>query len=495
MRVCSAKQMQEAEQALITSGTSALELMEEAASGIADAILQHFPSPGLCIAYLGKGNNAGDAVTILRILQDHGWEIGIRSAWPEEMWSDLLLEQYHTLHPKPQHIHQVAIPRYKQTILLDGLLGTGTRGELSSELGLLCSEINYLRSQYACVRVVAIDVPSGVHPDTGIPALDSVEADFTGCIGAVKCGLLEDTATLHVGRIWPIPLTGLTPQSLHATKVSGSTMLSPFLAPRPYDDYKNRKGHVGIIAGSRGMLGAARLCSEAALRAGAGLVTVHALEEDYPILSAIMPPEIMVSPIRSYHDIDIKKFSAFLIGPGLGRIQSENREAIRIILSLGTPVVLDADGLNMVAEEKWRLGKHVLATPHPGEMASLLPHITPMSNRAEIIDQFCQEHDAAVIYKGARSLITQHNQPLYYNISGGPAMATAGQGDVLAGVCAGWCAQGESPLVAGVLSAFLCGRASEIALSNLQSTEQTFTAGDTIKFLPQAIISTGQLCY
>ncbi len=380
-------------------------------------------------------------------------------------------------------------------ILLDGLLGIGAKGLLRKEISALCAEMNYLRDRCGAVRTVAIDLPTGVDPDTGMPQENAVEADFTMCIGAVKQGLLDDDATLHAGRLACIDLPGLHVQALPATELITSSRLTKFLSARPYTDYKNKRGHIGVIAGSEGMLGAARLCCEAALRAGAGLVTLHVHRNVYPLIAPSMPPEVMVKPVDSYADVSIRTFSAFLIGPGIGSVSEEDAEAIRLILETGTPTVLDADGLNLAAAMQWSLGEHILATPHHGEIRRLLPDADNCAIRADIADCFLAEHEAALIYKGARTIVTQQGKPLFYNITGGPGMATAGQGDVLAGVCGGFMAQGESLLVSAVLGTYLCGRASEIAISAGDSTQQTLTAGDTLRHLPAAILSTARLCY
>ncbi len=496
MKICSTENMRIAERELIVSGTPARTLMQQASAGIAEAIMQFFPVPGLCVAYLGKGNNAGDAITVLNILQRHGWDTGFRATYPRSEWGELPLRQFAEISPPLLEYQEAPLPvTGRPMVLLDGLLGIGTSGLLNKEIAGLCAEMNYLRDRCGAVRTVAVDIPTGIDPDTGMPQEHAVEADFTMCIGAVKQGLLDDDATLHVGRLVCIELPGLHVQALPATEIITSSRLTKFLSARPYTDYKNKRGHLGVIAGSEGMLGAARLCCEAALRAGAGLVTLHVHRTAYPVAAACMPPEIMVKPVDSYADISIRPFSAFLLGPGIGSVSEEDAEAIRIILETGTPVLLDADGLNLAAAMQWKLGKHILATPHHGEIRRLLPEADDCAIRADIADCFLAEHEAALIYKGARSIVTQRGKPLFYNITGGPAMATAGQGDVLAGVCGGFIAQGESLLVSAVLGTYLCGRASELAISSGAATQQSLTAGDTLRHLPAALLSTARLCY
>ncbi len=496
MKVCTTEQMQMAERELIESGVPALTLMNQASEGIAEAIMQFFPRPGLCVAYLGKGNNAGDAVTVLNILRRHGWQTGFRAAYPLQEWGELPRYQLNAADAPPREYHEAPLPLPgKPLILLDGLLGIGAMGMLRKNMAELCAEMNYLRNRCGAVRTVAIDIPTGLDPDTGLPQPEAVEADYTMCIGAVKQGLLEDDATLHVGRAVCIELPGLQAPHRTGKEIINSAKLTKFLTARPYTDYKNKRGHIGIIAGSQGMLGAARLCAEAALRAGAGLVTLHVHRAVYPLIAPAMPPEVMVRPVDSYADVHIRNFSAFLIGPGMGTVSEEDAQAIELILDSGTPTVLDADGLNLAAAMQWELAPHILATPHHGEMRRLLPEIESIPTREEVADCFTATHRAALIYKGARSIITQQGKSLFYNITGGPGMATAGQGDVLAGVCAGFLAQGESPIVSAVMGAYLCGRASEIAISSGLATQQTLTAGDTLRHLPQATRSTAQLCY
>ena len=155
-------------------------------------------------------------------------------------------------------------------------------------------------------------------------------------------------------------------------------------------DYKNKRGHIGVIAGSEGMLGAARLCCEAALRAGAGLVTLHVHKDVYPLIAPSMPPEIMVRPVDSYADISIRTFSAFLIGPGIGSVSEEDAEAIRLILETGTPTVLDADGLNLAAAMQWNLENTFWLLPTMEKFADFCQMQTTMPSAQTLPTAFWQ---------------------------------------------------------------------------------------------------------
>lgn len=495
MNVCSCQQIQQAERELIDSGVSALSLMEDAAMRIAKAITTLFTSPGHCVAYLGKGNNAGDALAVLRILQQSGWTISARCAYPLEQWGELARHQLQQIGPGLALLSEAPnIQDGRQLLLLDGLLGLGARLPLTPEIQELCAEMNELRDSSGYTRTWAIDMPTGMDGDTGeIDAGEAVYADFTSVIGAVKKGMLADSATSHVGRMISIPMPGLTVRDAEDAYLLDSKLFSRLLRPRPYEMYKNQAGHVGIIAGSVGMLGAARLCSEAALKAGAGMVTLYCLEDVYPILAGMVSPEILVKPVDSYDKCALSKYDALLIGPGLGQLSRSAAVSVSMLLrNFDGPVVLDADGLNLVASEKLYLPENVLATPHVGEMSRFLPQSVMAQSRADIVRSFLSKHSSAIIYKGARSIISQSGSPMYYNATGGPAMATAGQGDVLSGVCAAFCAQKITPLMAGCLGAHLCGLASDLEISSGRQTERSLSAGDTLRALPAAMNATAQ---
>jgi NAD(P)H-hydrate epimerase len=499
--------MKELELKLIDSGTSALELMDDAADQMASAILKFYPNKGIATAYIGKGNNAGDALRILYRLHEAGWAITVRPAYPPEQWGELTKLQWerlgnpHLVHSKSEllKITQQQILEINwskpgtivhQHLLIDGLLGIGATGPLRQEIKDLCHEMNSLRMNSGNTRIWAVDLPTGIATDSGEPQPDAIQADHTATIGMVKQGTVKDIATNQVGRIVAIPMIGLgepeSTEEIHEEVIDAAS-LSHLLAPRPYELFKNRAGHVGIIAGSRGMLGAARLCSEAALKSGAGLVTLFLPQDLYPIIASALPPEIIVRCFTHLNEIDPTPYQAFLIGPGLGQInRPEDIAALhKIIEDFTGPLVLDADGLNLAARQKWHLGGHILATPHPGEMTRLIGRL-PEESRIQTARRFTQEHEATLIYKGARSIVTQREHPIYYNSTGGPAMATAGEGDVLAGVCAGICAQGHNLIDAARLGVYLCGRASEIQISSSSRTEWTLSAKDTLNALSQA---------
>lgn len=486
MNIASTQEIKEAEDCLIQNGVSAEELMEQAGLAIARLIEKEYPLQGLCVAYLGKGNNAGDALVVLRHLRDMGWRIAVRRAYGREEGTSLYQKQWKRL-PEVEDWDYGRFSEEEGTVvLLDGLLGLGARGALRPPLDELAGEINKCRCEYGA-RVVGIDGPSGVDADTGEIYPHAVVADMTAMIAAAKQGFLADSATSHVGRICPVFLPELSVPENSSGKVFDVLMARRRLSPRPYELFKGSAGRVSVIAGSPGMIGAARLCSEAALRSGAGLVTLFALPEVYSFLVTTVSPEIMVKPVRSYVEVSEVAADALIIGPGLGRPEGDREdELLNLIRNYRGKLILDADGLNLISRMRSQslFRETHLITPHVGEMERLLPR-QGRETRCDWVRRSMRLSPVALLLKGARTITGQRGKGLIYNSTGGPGMATAGQGDVLTGVCAGLCAQGLSPYDAGALGAWICGRASDLALREGES-EQTLTASCTIAHLRSA---------
>jgi len=474
--IVSCAEMRAAEEQAFSLGASAENLMDEAAGGIAAAIWQFFPKPGTLVLYLGKGNNAGDALAVGRLLAQRGWRVWLRrsssslGALAQRKLDQLA--QAATDATKPADFLRGAGP----LVLVDGLVGIGARGALRDWAAQAAIEINSIRLDHHA-SVVAIDIPSGVDGDMGTIYPDAVEADLTCTIGAPKSGLLSDTATSHVGRICLVPLHIINKRSLlggsDTPRLLTPDGLVPHLPHRGFDFHKGEAGRVSIVAGSKGMLGAACLCAEGVLRAGAGLITLFALEEDYPILASRAPAEVLVRPVASYLEVLDHRADALAIGPGLGLARKD--EVAQLCRTAEVPAVLDADALNALAAEGGipAMAGPRLLTPHPGEMARLVHGDDSDSDRATTARNFAQAHpDHSLLLKGARTIIATNSEPLVYNTTGTPGMATGGMGDVLSGVAAALLASNVSPHQAGCLGSWLLGRAGERAISE---------AGDSVE--------------
>ncbi len=472
--ILSSEEMKRLEEAAFASGSSAETLMEEAGRRIAETVRQFFHAPGRAIVFFGKGHNGGDALAAARHLADAGWGIGLRQA--SEELSELTRLQLNRLGSRGAG--------HGNAVVLDGLLGIGAKGPLRDPIRQLAREINGLRQRWGAA-VFAIDIPTGLDGDTGEADADCVVADFTLTVGFCKKGLVHDEATNFVGRLAVLPLAALTGQTFAAgddSEPATPAGLAALLPPRKFESNKGDYGRVGIIAGSRGFVGAALLASEGAVRAGAGLVTLYVTEDIYAIAAGAASLSVMVQPVSSYREILEKKHDALGIGPGLGK--SRNEEILGIVKEVPIPAVVDADALNIISSRLHVINSFRgprLFTPHPGEMRRLysmgdLP-------RADVVRAFTGEFAVTLLLKGSRTLVGEQGRPLSYNTTGTPGMATGGMGDVLTGVCAALAGQGLALYDAARLGAWVCGRASEIAIYNGAQSEQSLAAADLFETL------------
>jgi ADP-dependent NAD(P)H-hydrate dehydratase / NAD(P)H-hydrate epimerase len=512
-------QMRETEEAAFAHGVEVEALMDQAGAGVARAISKFFPHPGKCIVFSGKGHNAGDALVAAECLRERGWEIQVRLAFKESDCSELMRKKLDALRRAPPEIRDatasgsgdvgvtlvelwaevgdylsaqqvaVAAEAYlggaSRTIILDGLLGLGAKPPLRDPMRRACRYINELRREKNAY-VFAVDLPTGLDGDSGETDPDCVVADFTVTIGFAKQGLLVDNALDLVGRLEVVSLPDLklkeaTPSELLATANS----LGPLLPRRKFSAYKNQFGRIGVVAGSKGFIGAALMTSQGALRAGAGLVEVFVPDETYSIVAASAPQESMVKPVHSYQGLLDEKIDIWALGPGLGKAHAT--EIMQLIEHAKQPMVVDADGLNVLSENidilKQCHGLRLL-TPHPGEMKRLFD--SGKMSRAETARNFCEQYPVALLLKGSRTIVCERGRPLSYNSTGNPGMASGGMGDVLTGVCAGLVGQGLSLYDAARVGAWVCGRAAEMSIFQSDQSEESLLSRDVLNHLGNA---------
>jgi len=484
MTFVTAAGMRSLEDSAFRRGVSAESLMELAGLGIARRLIDHFPFPGQALAYVGKGNNGGDALVALRHLRAAGWKISIRAAYPELEWSVLSRRMLRELGDLPAVASSGACAG--PFLLLDGLLGIGAKGAPRPPLAELAAEMSELRENRGAV-IASIDLPSGMDADTGEGG--AFAADLTLTIGAPKLGLATEAGISKAGRILLVPLAELTPPDEGSLRFFCPEAFPGLLPPRPHDFHKGLAGRLGILAGSPGMTGAAVLCAEAAMQAGAGLVTLHVGEDFLPALAARMPSEVMV---RVSKDPVSEAFQAghdaLAIGPGTGNATDAWRSGLLEQLEKSTlPVLLDADALNLLAATRRTalLRPEHLITPHPGEFRRLAPDLADSGHdRLQAADAFVARHPCTLLLKGTRTLVAAPGAGTRFNPTGHAGMASGGQGDALAGVAGALLAAGLSGPDAASLAAWLCGRSAERA-----SAEGPFTpASATIRHLGGAIL-------
>ncbi len=470
--ILTAAQMVDAERAAFAAGESAEGLMEIAGRRLAEFVCQFHPRPGTCRVFAGKGHNGGDVLVAARYLAESGWRIEIEPVFPAQNLAPLTAKQLAALPTKSSDA-----PAYP-LVVLDGLLGIGTMGEPREPVASAIRQINSLRREQAA-WVLAADLPSGL-------GHHGVEADATLAMGFAKTSLLEDDATQFVGRLAIAPLPGMeAPANADRAEVLTAENLRRLLPPRSFDTHKGTYGRVAILAGSQNYPGAARLCSAAAVHAGAGLVTLFCPPEISQILSAAVIPEVMVSPIKDFADVSVEKFTAVAIGPGLGR--ERDAMARDFVRNCPVPCVVDADALNAISESPDLLKSCAgprLITPHPLEMERIFPRQNLA--RRTWLEAFVGEFPVTLLLKGSRTLAGEAGAATAYNTTGHPGMGSGGMGDVLTGVCAALLAQGKSPLEAAKLGAWVCGRSAEIALRDGGASQESLVASDVIDFLGAA---------
>ncbi|WP_395748555.1 NAD(P)H-hydrate dehydratase [Prosthecobacter sp.] len=470
--IVTCRQMQQCEEAAFERGVSAAALMETAGRGIAGVVRQFAPRAGSLVLYLGKGNNAGDALVAARHLEADGWKVHVRLCCAPEAMKELPRGHLAGLRNFVRVLDDAMAFDFPAgpLVCLDGLVGIGAQGPLKPELRMLAREMNLLRSKRHAMTI-AMDLPSGLDGDRGEACEDAVEADVTAVVAQIKAGLLEDGADHYVGRMALIPVAELNEAKGDAqAEVLTPRLLREWLPRRANDMHKGEAGRVGILAGSPGFLGAAELACRGAIRTGAGLVTLLVRPEAYPLLAPRMPAEVMVKPVTDYGEVLEMRFDALVVGPGLGF--AHEKEIMKVLAETKTPTVVDADALTMLAKHPEVLDATGelprLMTPHPGEMDRILrnfPGWHGMSRRALVEALTENAPGRTLLLKGARTVIGAHGEVTLFNTTGHPGMASGGMGDVLSGVCAAFAAQQLTLHHSAGLGAWLSGRAAELCVS------------------------------
>lgn len=488
-------------------GISAELLMENAGRFIAQYIhSSHLENEHTATIFCGKGNNGGDGLVVGRILAELGWQVQIILLFKPESLSELSklqLNRISNLTKLDEDLtltvslieDPIKIINLNPTfVVIDAVLGTGSNQ--SELLPIISTAIEWMNSSFA--SVYAIDIPTGLNPDTGLLNTVCTEADLTFSLGAIKQGLLLHDGPLVSGRVITVDI-GIPNKLLGATKkYLNSEQIFPhhFFEKLPTIN-KYESGHVVVIAGSKGMHGAAVLAAKSALRSGAGLVTVLTEEDCYvPVASQVS--EIMVVPIRySTELLDneqairiIEKADVLVLGPGLGR-KNETIEMVRLLLSsLELPIVLDADALFAYNQQVERLSQTksaLVMTPHFGEFAKLIgkDYDEILPELLDLLTDLSESTGQTVLLKGRYSIIVNSMGDIVFNPTGNPGMATAGSGDVLSGVIGSFIAQGLYLDTAAAAAAFFHGLAGDIAAEKFSQTGMT--AEKIIECFPDAV--------
>jgi ADP-dependent NAD(P)H-hydrate dehydratase / NAD(P)H-hydrate epimerase len=512
MKIVSAAEMREIDR--ITSerfGVPSLTLMENAGSAVAEFVVSRYPDAMRIGVICGKGNNGGDGFVAARKLHEAGREVvTVLLADRSELRGDAA-EMFAKLPLSPLFVRAAEELKgepvrvaFQADLLIDAILGTGFRPPVS---GLYAAAIAALNASSA--PVVAVDIPSGADADvmgeqTGSVARADAVVTFTAPRPAHIFGHLCDGPTL----VAPIgsPEEAIT-SSLGLNLVTPHDV-APFVAPRAPDAHKGSFGHVLVIGGSLGKVGAAAMAGMAALRAGAGLSTVATAKSVLPTVAGFHP-EIMTEPLeetdagsisaRALQRMDdvLKGKTVLAVGPGISRHPETVEFIHRVCEDKSRPMVVDADGLNAFAGHAAALkanGRSLVITPHPGEMSRLtgLTTAAVQHDRLNVARTFAREHGIIVVLKGHRTLIALPDGTVWVNATGNPGMATGGTGDILTGMIAGMIAQNPNQLPEAVIAAvYLHGFAGDMARESVG--EHSLVATDLLTALPKAFRRTREM--
>jgi NAD(P)H-hydrate epimerase len=467
-------------------------LMENAGRQAADILMHTFAGNTKRHAGVlaGRGNNGGDGFVIARVLASRGWQVTVyvlssRDRIAGDALANLLLLEAMNMDIRwlaTEAAFQDETPRMAgHDVLVDALLGTGLNQEVRGLYRLAIEAINASK-----LPVFSVDIPSGLDADSGKALGCCVQAHTTVTFGFAKIGHVvlpgaRFTGKLHVADIGIPPSIADRIAPTHACIDVDD--FGEILAKRSPESHKGRNGHCLIVAGSRGKVGAAGLAARAALRSGAGLVTIACPSSIQPILHGLlmeaMTEAFPETPSGTISDeafdpiLDAARGKTVLaLGPGLGQDAPTVRLVHQLVSQSPVPLVIDADGLNAIAqhpETLLQIRQPAILTPHPGEMARLAGTGVPeiQSERIRHARSFATRYGCYLILKGARSILALPDGFVYVNPTGNPGMATAGMGDVLTGMIAGFMAQGFGPGLSCLAAVYLHGAAGDRLARNV----------------------------
>lgn len=466
VRVTTGEQAMARERAAIAAGVASFSLMREAGERTARLILERFPDVRTAGArvWAGAGNNGGDAWVVAGALARAGCPVAI------EALADPRSEDARRARDEAAPALAEASTPAQPAVLVDGILGTGTTGDAT---GLPADAIRVLNAQAAVAgaRVVALDLPSGMHGATGAGGV-VVQADLTCTYGTLKRGMLMrrdesgEIVVLDIGLGAHADLDDGAPVLVDADWVRAA------IPPIPSDAHKGVRRRLAVIGGGDGMAGAPMLAARGAMRSGIGMVQLLVSQANVPVVQSALP-ETMAGrwPVTSEDQERVMGWAhVLLLGPGLGRTAMTRALVERLLVAWRGPVVLDADALNVFAGEPRTLGsllgaRPAVVTPHPVEAARLL-RVEPrdvLDRRFEVGAELAKALGATVLLKGPPTVISAADGRVAVSASGAPTLGTAGSGDVLAGIVATLLGQTLDPFAAATSAAWVHGRAGEVA--------------------------------
>lgn len=497
MKILSAVQIRETDNFTITNEpVSSIDLMERAANACTERIAAFTNRNAAYAVFCGKGNNGGDGLVIARLLAEMGRKVEVFIISYTENKSDNFdinlkrLQQQNkvkiTMLAGSTELSSLILS--SNTFIIDALLGSGINKVVE---GFLADSIDFINA--SGLPIISVDIPSGLYCDEKPnhkhivkalktltfqrPKLNFMFADFycyTGSFEILDIGLNEDFIEKQNSTNNYITHHDIESLIQHRSQIS----------------HKGIFGHALLLAGSKGKIGAALLASRACLRSGAGLLTTHLPACGYSVLQTALP-EAMLSTDDNNDYIsacpNTDKYSAIAMGPGIDDNKSTQQALKVLIQQASVPLVLDADAINILSQNKTWLSfvpPNTIITPHPKEFDRLVGAHTSAYDRLQSSRQFAQKHNIIVVLKGAHTAVVLPNAKVFFNSSGNAALAKGGSGDVLTGIILGLLARGYEAQHACIIGVYMHGLAADLYVKKF--SDETMLAGDLIELLPLA---------
>lgn len=505
MKVCYSHQMREIDkQASDIGGIPSVVLMENAARACVDEIIKLNGLKSASI-FCGKGNNGGDGFAIARMLYNRGINVTVYLVCGSEFSQDALIN-YEIISKYPIKIKELNDTDYldlyirNEDIIVDAIFGTGIDKEVS---GLCYDVIDVINnnSKYT----LSVDVPSGINADTGEILNICIKADKTVTFAAYKTGLLLFPAVDYTGEIVcadiSIPDYIINSQDITINTID-KALAKKLMPKRKTNSHKGDYGKILIVAGSRGLTGAAAMAANAALKSGAGLISVATPYEVNDILEVKLtePMTIPLASVDGHLGYEctrrlceiINDFDVCLFGPGLGRSEDITNILKELLKASKIPIIIDADGLYALSQIPTAIEEcscNLILTPHEMEFSRLTNYSVNYisKNRLEVSKDYATKNCITLILKGPHTIVTLQSGEQYININGNNGMACGGSGDVLAGILATMCARIDDEAEACILSVYLHADAGDVAAST--TGYNSLTPTDIIENISKGIIN------
>lgn len=490
MKILTGKQIKELDSYTIEhEPVESIDLMERAAELVAQAICNEVEQGSEFVFFIGKGNNGGDGLAVARMLSNVGFGCSVVMLYPQKELSEECAENFNRLSDvvEIQNLDNLSIS--EDAIIVDAILGSGVVEEVKEPARSAIGLINSLPN-----RVIAIDLPSGMHTEFGNNAENIVCADTTLALEFPKLAMMLPEAGDCCGDIKVLPIE-LSEEYQEQADSPYEYVTEEFIAglirPRAKFAHKNSYGHALLVCGSHGMCGAAILAASGALRSGCGLVTAHIPEREAAAMYASSPSAILSLDKHAYFStlpLEINKYASIGVGCGIGTEDVTGDAIWRMLYAYRKPIVFDADALKIVAERKdiqSLIPAGSVFTPHLGELKCLVGEWSGEEDKLRRVREFASRYDSTVVVKGAHTMICTPDGRCYFNSTGTPGMAKGGSGDVLTGYITGLIARGYSPEEAAVVGVYMHGKAGEKAADYYG--EEGMNSSDLADFIAEAM--------